>query len=250
MRPFTTLVRRELSGYYVSLTGYLTIAAIQFLVGLSFLLLLEALNGKPWDMPFTEAFYNNGLFFLILLLATPVVTMRTFAQEKFSGTYETLMTAPVSDTGVVLAKFFGALIFFLSTWLPVIAYPLILRKYSVDLAELDLGALGGTLIGLLLFGSLYTAIGCCASSLTRSQIIAAMNTFALGLGLFLASFLTHIVPMQPGWQTEVFTHISLIDHMKDFSRGIIDSRQVVFYLSLTVFFLFLTTKSVESRRWR
>jgi ABC-2 type transport system permease protein len=250
MRPFLTLTRREMAGYFVSLTGYLTIAAIQFLVGLGMLLLLEALNGKPFDMPITEAFYNNLWFFLILLLAPPIVTMRTFAQEKFSGTYETLMTAPVNDTAVVLAKFTGALLFFLSSWMPVIAYPLILKQFAVDLSEIDWGALGGTLIGILLFGSLYTAIGCCMSSLTRSQIIAAMNAFVIGLGLFLASYLAHVVPQQPGWQMDVFQHISLIDHMRDFSRGVIDSRQVVFYLSLTVFFLFVTTKSVESRRWR
>lgn len=250
MRPFLTLTRRELAGYFVSLTGYLTIAAIQFLVGLGMLLLLEALNGKPFDMPLTEAFYNNLWFFLILLLAPPVVTMRTFAQEKFAGTYETLMTAPVSDTAVVMAKFTGALLFFLSSWAPVIAYPLILKHFAVNLSEIDWGALGGTLIGIVLFGSLYTAIGCCMSSLTRSQIIAAMNAFAIGLGLFLASYLSHVVPQQPGWQMDVFRHISLIDHMREFTRGVIDSRQVTFYLSLTVFFLFVTTKSVESRRWR
>lgn len=250
MRPFLTLTRRELAGYFVSLTGYLTIAAIQFLVGLGMLLLLEALNGKPFDMPLTEAFYNNLWFFLILLLAPPVVTMRTFAQEKFSGTYETLMTAPVSDTAVVLAKFTGALVFFLCSWAPIITYPLILRHFAVDLTEIDWGALGGTAVGLLLFGALYTAIGCCMSSLTRSQIIAAMNAFVIGLGLFLASYLAHVMPQQPGWEMETLQHISLIDHMRDFTRGVIDSRQVTFYLSLTVFFLFLTTKSVESRRWR
>ena len=250
MRPYLTLVRRELSGYYISLTGYLTMAAIQFLVGIGFLILLEALDNKPFDVPITEAFYNNGLFWLILLLATPIVTMRTFAHEKFSGTYETLMTTPVSDAAVVLAKFTGALIFFLSAWAPMIAYPVILKQYSVDLSELDWGALGGTMIGLFLFGCLYTSIGCFCSSVTRSQIIAAMNTFAIGLGLFLASFLSQIVELQPGFQTDLFSHISLIEHMKDFSRGIIDVRQVTFYLTLSVFFLFLTDKSVEARRWR
>ena len=77
-----------------------------------------------------------------------------------------------------------------------------------------------------------------------------MNTFALGLGLFLAGFLSQIIELQPGFQTDLFSHISLIQHMRDFTRGIIDVRQVVFYLSLTAFFLFLTDKSVESRRWR
>ncbi|MGB0583312.1 MAG: ABC transporter permease, partial [Limisphaerales bacterium] len=153
-------MRRELAGYYVSLTGYLTISAIQFLVGLGFLLVLDALDGKPFDAPLSEAFFNSGLFWLILLLATPVVTMRTFAHEKFAGTYETLMTAPVSDTAVVMSKFSGALIFFLTAWLPLIAYPLILRQISVTGIGLHWGPLVGTLVGLVLFGALYTAIGC------------------------------------------------------------------------------------------
>lgn len=250
MRPYITLVRRELAGYYVSLTGYLTLAAIQFLVGFGFLLVLEALDNKPFDAPLTETFFNNGLFWLILLLATPVVTMRTFAHEKFSGTYETLMTAPVSDTAVVMAKFTGSLIFFLTAWLPMIGYPVILKQFSVAGTGLHWGALVGTVVGLMLFGSLYTAIGCFCSSITRSQIIAAMNTFALGLGLFLAGYFSQIRPLDPGIITDFLSHISFLDHMRDFTRGVIDVRQVVFYLSLTVFFLFVTSKSVESRRWR
>lgn len=250
MRPYLTLVRRELGGFYVSLTGYLIIGAIQFLLGLCFIIILQALDGKPFDMPVTEAFFNNGLFWLILLLAPPVITMRSFAHEKFSGTYETLMTTPVSDGQVVMAKFSGALIFFLSAWLPLIAYPFILRKYSVDLTDLDLGALGGTMLGLFLYGSLYLSIGCFASAMTRSQIIAAMTTFVIGLSFFLASFLHHILPVKPGWQSALFEHISQIEHMKDFSRGLVDIRQVTFYVSLTIFFLFLTHKAVESRRWK
>ncbi len=250
MRPYLTLVRRELGSYFVSLTGYLIIAAVQFLLGLSFVILLQALSGKPFDVPITEAFYNNGLFWLILLLAPPVVTMRTFAQEKFSGTYETLMTTPVGDWQVVLAKYTGALIFFMLAWAPLVFYPLVLSRLSVNLTEVDTGALAGTMIGLLLFGSLYVAIGCFASSVTRSQIIAAMNTFVLGLGLFLLSFLSQIVAPSPGWQTGFFSHVSMIEHMRDFTRGIISSQQVVYYVTMTLFFLFLTHTAVESRRWK
>src|SRR5262245_65212306 len=126
-------MRRELGSYFISVTGYVIIAAIQLLMGQGLLILLESLNGKPFDVPVTEAFFNNGLFWLILLVAVPVITMRSFALEKFSGTYETLMTTPVSDVQVVLAKCVGALLFFLTTLLPVSGYPYLLTHYSVDL---------------------------------------------------------------------------------------------------------------------
>jgi ABC-2 type transport system permease protein len=250
MQPLLTLIRRELGSYFVSLAGYVIIAVVQLLVGQGFLLLLESLNGKPFDVPVTEAFFNNGLFWLILLIAGPVITMRTFASEKFSGTYETLMTTPVSDAQVVLAKFIGALLFFLFTWLPVTAYPYLLRHFSVDLPVMDNGMLASTLFGFFLFGSLYVSLGCFASSLTRSQIIAAMNAFAMGLGLFLLSFLSLILPVQSGWLTKLLAHISMIEHMRDFSRGVVDTGHVVYYASFTIFFLYLTFKVVESRRWK
>lgn len=250
MQAFITLVRRELGAYFVSFTGYVIIAGVQLLTGMSFVILLQALNGQPFDMPVTEKFYETGFFWIILLLAVPLITMRVFAQEKFSGTYETLMTAPVSELAVVLAKFLGALFFFIAVWLPLLAYPYVLRRYSIDLGPVDRGIVASTFLGVFLVGGLFTAIGCFASSLTRSQMIAAMNTFALCMGFFVLSFLATLLPPQPGWQSQLFAHVSMIEHMRDFARGVVDTRHVVYYASLTVFFLFLTLKSVESRRWK
>lgn len=250
MQPFLTLVRRELGSCYVSLIGYVIVAAVQFLLGLSFVIVLQALVNKPFDVTVTEAFFNNGLFWLVMLLAPPIITMRTFALEKYSGTYETLMTAPVGDFQVVLAKFTGALCFFMSAWLPLLAYPFLLKRFSVDLSVVDTGAVGGTFIGIFLFGALYISLGCFASSLTRNQIIAAMLAIVIGLGLFLLSYLTFIIPPKPGWQSALLQHVSMIEHMKDFTRGTVDTRHAVYYLSLTGLFLFLTLKVVESRRWK
>lgn len=250
MRVFATLVRRELGASFASPTGYVIIAGVQFLLGMSLWIVLKALNGQSFDMPVTEAFYNNGLCWLVLLLAPPVITMRTFALEKLTGTYETLMTAPVGDLQVVLAKFSGALLFYLATWTPVLLYPVLLKHYTPGFGQVDVGALAGTFIGMLLYGSVYIALGCMASALTRSQIIAAMNTFALGLGLFLIGYLGVILQPKPGWQKAVFDHMSMIDHMRDFTRGIVDTRHVIYYLSLTTLFLFFTLKAVESRRWK
>jgi ABC-2 type transport system permease protein len=250
MQVFLTLVRRELTSFFNSFTGYVIIAAFQLLLGLSFVLLLKSIDGQPVDGPITERFFQTGFFWLVLLLGAPVITMRSFSLEKFSGTFETLMTTPVGDVQVVLAKFFGALIFFLLAWLPVMAYPYLLRYNSIDLPPIDSGTIASTFTGIVLFGAAYMAMGVFASSLTRTQIVAAMLTFAFGLGLFLLSYLKRIVPVTPDWQSKLFAHISMVEHVSDFSRGVVDTRFIVFYLSLTVIFLFLTVKVVESRRWK
>ena len=147
------------------------------------------------------------------------------------------MTTPVSDRQVVLAKFAGAMIFYLLTWTPLLACLFVVRHFGNDPGALDPGTLASTFLGITLLGGLYMSLGCFASSLTRSQIIAAMTSFVLGLGLFLLS-LRSLVPTPPtDWAGQVFAYISMSDHLGDFARGIIDTRQVVFYLSLTAFFL-------------
>ena len=174
MLAFRTLVRRELSSHFLSPAGYVVIATVLLLLGFSFVDVLSKLNGVPIDGPFTEIFYVTVYFWLILLLTTPVITMRTFALEKFTGTYETLMTTPVGDITVVLAKFFGALIFYAITWFPLLGYMLILQQYvTATSPALDPYAVVTTYFGILLVGSLFVSLGCFASAVTRNQIIAA-----------------------------------------------------------------------------
>lgn len=250
MRAWWTLVRRELGSYFTSWMGYVVVAVVVFLLGLSFALLLQGLNAGETDKPVTEMFYDTLFLWLILLLSSPLITMRTFAHEKFCGTFETLMTTPVSDKQVVLAKFSGALIFYLIMWSPLLACIFIVRHFSNDPTAVDAGTLGSTFLGLALLGGLYVSMGCFASSLTRSQIIAAMIALALGVSLYLLSFLSFATAGQTGWLVKVSAHVSLMEHMRDFARGVVDIRPLVFYLSLTALFLFLTLKSVESRRWK
>jgi len=252
MRTWWTLVRRELASYFISWTGYIVIAAVVFLFGFSFSLLLQDLNAGETDMPLTELFYEYATKFLwvVLLLASPMITMRTFAHEKFSGTFETLMTAPVSDLQVVLAKFSGSLAFYLIMWSPMLACIFILRHFSNDPTAIDAGTLGSSFLGIALLGALYMALGCFASSLSRSQIVAAMIALTLGVSLCLLSFLSTALSGRTDWIAKLAEHLSLMEQMRDFARGVVDVRPMVLYLSLTVMFLFLTLKSVESRRWK
>jgi len=250
MLAYWTLVRRELGSHFFSWTGYVVIAAVLLLLGLSFVDLLGKFNGEAIDQPLTGVFYSTLYFWLILLLASPVITMRSFAHEKASGTFETLMTTPVGDWQVVLAKFTGALVFYILMCLPLLLWVFLARPFSNDPSAVDVGTICATLIGILLWGCLCMSLGCLASAITRSQIIAAILSLALGISLFLLSYISMSFASGPEWKMQIFSHIGLIEHMKDFARGVVDTRPLVFYLSFTVFFLFITQKVIESRRWK
>jgi ABC-2 type transport system permease protein len=249
MQAYLTLTRRELGSFFYSWIGYIVIAGAVFLMGLSFVSLVGKLQGESTPMPITEIFLNL-CFWLILLFSAPIITMRLFALEKFSGTFETLMTAPVKDSQVVLAKFTAALIFYILMWLPLLACIFILRYFARGTNLLDPGTLASTFLGILMIGSVYMAAGCFASALTRSQIVAAMISFAMGLALFLASFLGDQFTPEKTWQMEALNCVSILEQMREFARGIVDTRYVVFYVTTTAFFLFLTCRVVESRRWK
>lgn len=249
MRAYRTLVRRELAGFFLSITGYIIVAGAAFLTGFSFWVVIRNLQGQPTPVPVTELFYMTYFFWLILLLAVPVITMRLFAQEKSSGTFETLMTTPVTDIQVVAAKFTAAVVFYMIMWLPLLACIFILRHYASDSAGFDAGVVGGTFLGIFLLGCMFVALGCFASALTRSQMTAAMITLVFGVSLFLLSFLASRLP-SADWASQALSRFGLVYQMHDFVRGIIDTRPVVLYLSLTVVFLFMTLRVVESRRWK
>lgn len=249
MSTFWALLRRELSSFFFALTGYIIIAAITLLTGLSFVVLIHNLGTDPSPMPVTEMFYRTYFFWLIVLLASPVITMRVFALEKSSGTFETLMTTPVGDAQVVAAKFLGALAFYLVAWLPLLACLFIVRHFTNQNA-LDSGTVGGMFLGIFLVGGLFISLGCFASSLSRSQMAAAMISFVLGVSLFALGFLAEALPATAHWQTQVISYFNLFEQMRDFARGVVDTRAVTFYASATFLFLFLTLRVVESRRWK
>jgi ABC-2 type transport system permease protein len=250
MRAYWTLTRRELGAYFLSLTGYIIIAAALFLMGYSFVVILHILQQGRTSMPVTELFYNTDYFWLILLPTTPLITMRLFAQEKFSGTFETLMTTPVRDLEVVLAKFTAALVFYAVMWLPLLGCMLVVRHYTNDASVLEVGVVESTFLGILLLGAAFVALGCFASALTRNQAVAAMISLVFGLSLFLLAFLADRFADGAGWQGQVLACFTLFDQMHDFARGVVDSRAVVLYASLSLFFLFLTLRVIESRRWK
>jgi ABC-2 type transport system permease protein len=250
MRVFFVLLRRELAAYFLSLTGYVIIAAITFLTGAAFVQMISALASEASAEPMTQLFFTSFYFWMILLLATPVITMRLFALEKSSGTFETLMTAPVGDFQVVAAKFTTALLFYAVMWLPTLGLLLLVGHLTRQIGALDLGTLAGTYLGIFLAGAYFLSFGCLASAISRTQMVAAMISLAFGVTQFTLAYWVKSMPLADTWQSRLCSCMNLFDQITDFTRGTVDSRALVFYLSATFLFLFLTLRAVETRRWK
>jgi len=249
MSIFWTLLRRELGTFFLSLTGYVIIAAVTLMAGSTFVMLIHNLGTKPFSMPVTQLFFNSFMYWLLVILMAPAITMRLFALEKASGTFENLMTTPVGDVQVVAAKFVAALFFYMAAWLPTLGSLIILQRFT-NQPKLDLGVAGGMYLGIVLSGCLFLAIGCLASSLTKSQMVAAVVSLATGVLLFILAYMAQAIPGAAGAPTEWLNYFNLFQQTEDFTRGVVDTRTVIFYVSATFWFLFLTLRVVESRRWK
>jgi ABC-2 type transport system permease protein len=250
MRIFWVLLRRELASFFFSLTGYVIIAAITFLTGASFIQLIDALGGDAWPLPVTQMFFGSFYFWMIVLLSAPVITMRLFALEKSSGTFETLMTTPVGDLEVVLAKFAAAFLFYVIMWLPLLVCLLAVGHFTNQSGAIDLGTVAGMYAGIFMIGSFFISFGCLASSLTRSQMVAAMVSLAFGVSLFALAWWAKAQPLSDKWQSQLLSCFNMFDQMNDLARGAVDTRTITFYVTTTFLFLFLTLRVVETRRWK
>jgi ABC-2 type transport system permease protein len=245
---------RELRAYFVSPLAYLILFFFLVINGVVFSMILGFLNdpraaggGRPLD-----AFFGGTFFFwLILLFVGPVLTMRLLSEELRSGSIEVLMTAPVSEGQVVAGKFLASLTFYMALWLPTVVYAGIVA-YVNDGAQagqkLDWGPVAGGYLGIFLIGSLFLAVGLFASALSKSQLVSAIITFALLLGLFAVGLLENLFNNETIKQA--LSYMNLLTHMDDFAKGIVDTRRLVYYVSATLFFLFLTSRALADKKWR
>jgi ABC-2 type transport system permease protein len=248
MRNVPTLLRRELMAYFLSPIAYIVILFFLLMMGFNFYLLLRFLNQNPADVSVMQIFFGWFFFWITLLIVVPVITMRLLAEEKANGTIETLMTAPVTDAEVVWSKYLGAVFFYIIMWAPTVAYMLILRAFTQETAPLDWWPIASGYLGTLLVGMLYLSVGCLASALTKNQIAAAIMCFVAITAIFCVSFFAFFATA--GLARDVFSYLSGIEHMNEFARGMVDTRRVVFYLTCTVWMLFVTEKVLESRKWK
>jgi len=194
---------------------------------------------NPFQVVFRSFFENLGFIFLLI---TPSLTMRLLAEEKRSGTAELLFTYPLADWAVILGKFLAALVVYGTLLLCTFCYTLIFAS----LTGMDWGQVASGYLGLLFLGAACLSLGLFASSLTEHQIIGYIAAFALLLLFWLLGALQEV---GSDWGS-FFAALSLWDHIPNLARGVIDTRDLVYYLSFTFFFLFLTKMQLESRRWR
>src|SRR6201989_1074123 len=174
MRKFYTLLSREVSSYLYSSIAYIVLDFFLFVSGADFYFQISFMNQRPVQYSVQEAFFNSVFFWFAFVLIFPLITMRTFAEEFKLGTIEPLMTAPVRDWQGGLAKFVGAVVFYMILWLPTLLYFLFFQKITHQTAAAAAGAYWGSYLMLLLIGMFYLSVGCLASVITKNQIVAAI----------------------------------------------------------------------------
>jgi ABC-2 type transport system permease protein len=238
MTRATTIARRELTSYFYSPVAYVAMSLFLLAAGVFF-----------WDdfAPGQPAELRHVFDWMVWLLVfiVPVLGMGLLSQEWSTGTIEPLMTAPVQDGDVVVGKFLGSFAFLTVLIGPTLLYVLLLRIY----AHPDLGPVLSGYLGIFLVAGLFVAITLFCSSLTRSQVVAAASAAAI---LFVITIVPYMVSgratLGAFWKTAADQ--AVYKRYTDFSRGVIESGNVVFFIAATAVFLFLTTKVVESRRWK
>lgn len=250
MRKFFALFLRELHSYFYSPIAYIVLVFFLLVSGVDFYFQVSFMNQRPLTYAVQEAFFNSVFFWFAFVLIFPLITMRLFAEEFKLGTIEPLMTAPVQDWQVVLAKFCGALAFYIVLWLPTLLYFEIFTKITHQPAASSVGAYFGSYLMVLLLGMFYLSIGCLASALTKNQIVAAIISFCTITLLFFLGLIQFILSDVSGATRDFLGYFSALEHMGTYSRGIIDTRPIVVYLSLTVLVLMFTHQVFQSRKWR
>ncbi len=250
MRKFFILWQREVAVYFRSPAAYVILFFFLLLTGFNFWFVLNAMNRGPSSVSVVEAYFNTVFFWFGFVLPFPLVTMRLFAEEYKLGTIESLMTAPVRDGQVLLAKYFSAVFFYAVLWLPSLLYFVVFQWQTRLAAAPAVGSFLGAYAMLLLIGLLYLAIGCLASALTRNQVVAAIISFATIVILFSWGYFTRFFPnISPGLR-DLTSYLSPLEHMALFSQGLFDTRPVVLYLSGTAMVLFFTFQVFQYRRWK
>lgn len=237
---------RELQNFFSSLTGY--VIAILFLVLTGLFLWVLPGNTNILDSGYASLeplFYIAPWLFLFLV---PAATMRMFADEKKSGTIELILTRPISDTAMVLGKFFTSVVLVAIVIIPAFIFVYSVSSLGNPAGNLDWAATWGSFIGLFFLASAYAALGLFASSLTDNIIVAFLSAVALCFLFY--DGLAWVAELQSlEWARSALLSLSISEHYDSVSRGVIDSRDVVYFLSISLVFLGLTRLKLQSRKW-
>ena len=237
MRNAIAIARRELGAYFASPIAYVVTAAMLALFGYFFYLTL-VLSKQASLRPLF-----GGYIIIVLIFIMPLLTMRLLAEEQRSGTIELLLTSPVQDWEVIVGKYLAALALYVLMLVPTLYYPIVLEIFGTP----DWGPIFTIYFGLILLGGALASLGTFTSALTSNQIVAAV----LGVGLILILWL---LPAAGGLVGQplggVLLYLGLSTHFTDFTKGVIDTKDIVYYMSVIAGALFLATRALETRRWR
>ena len=249
-----TTLKKELASYLYSPIAYV-IAVLFYLFrgfdvhGITTVAGYYAAEKDAWSMQYMSG--PSSAYMVVLV--PPILTMRAFAEEKRTGSFETLMTAPVRDGQVVLGKWLAALSFYALLWLPTLLLMWVLTWPQFLATDFSFGPVVAGYVGFLLLGALLLAAGCFTSSLTDNQLLASLTSMLFGTALLATPNMArpYVGQDSPAWVRTLLEQVNVSDHLGNwFTRGLIDSGQVAFYLFGCAFFLFLTVQALGMRRWR
>lgn len=245
MRSLYAIYRKEMGHYFVSPVAYVIVGLFLFLSGYFFVVDVSLANQQAADAPNAVLRAFLELIKLLFLFLLPMLTMGAYAEEKKRGTMELLMTSPITELQVVLGKFLASLTLYAAMLIPTAGSLVFVWMHSDPQPPFRM-MLGGYL-GALLFGGSLLALGLFLSSLTENQIIAAALTFTTFLLLWVIDIGTRSASSSIA---QVLQYLSVSNHYDDFTRGVIDTSGVTYYVSFMILFIFLTVRSVDSMRWR
>ena len=245
MNGIFAIMKKELKHYFYAPMAYIVLASFLLVNGFIFYVVLAALSRAASQPASPMAILFGGTFFfwLITIVMIPVITMRLGAEERKSGTIETLLTTPLSDVEIVAGKFLSAFAFYLIAWLLTFVYVVIIKSYG----SLDMGPVLSGYLGTFLLGMFFISVGIFTTMTARNQIVAAVLAFSI---LSIMAGFTLFPFILSGAMKDFFSSIDVLQMMENFSKGIVDTRNVVYLVSGTFFFLALSAKALEARRWQ
>ncbi len=251
MRHVRTLLARELAAYFLGPIAYLVLLAFQLIAAFNFYDLVDLLSAPRSELstlrdPMNTYISNSAAFWIAIMVAIPLLTMRLFAEERRQGTIEALLTVPVTETEVVIAKWLAGVIMYFVLLVPFFIYlPFLHFQAKYDF---DLGPLMSLSVGLTTMGMMFVSIGLFLSSLTRNQIIAAIWTFVVLLVLIVLFAIAYVFAAQQHYTwADGLRFVAVLFQIQSFGQGVLDFRYIAVHLSVCVFMLSLTVRVLKAR---
>jgi ABC-2 type transport system permease protein len=250
MRTLFVQTLRELRSIFYTPVAYVVMFLFVALMGYNFYFAVTRLNKVAVDYTVNELTFLNALFIFIFAITTALITMRSFSEEYRMGTIEMLTTAPIKDWQVVLAKFFAAVLFYVILFAPTVVFYWIFVLVSGGiLPAKSIGAIWSTYLILILIGMFFVSIGLFASSLVRDQVNAAVISIVVNiLYIFVPLMLTSLFSVTNPTFRKASEFVSPMEHLSDFAKGLVDTRRLVWYLTMSIFFVMLTNHIFQSRK--